>query len=74
MSAAAQSADSSKYLTPGSRAATSGARYAVIVGEDEAAARAVSIKPLRESGEQRTVPARDVVNALTPAAPTRAAD
>ena len=56
------------------KADASGARYALIVGEDEAAASAVSIKPLRESGEQRTVPARDVVNALTPAAPTRAAD
>ena len=33
----------------------SGARLALIVGEDEAVAGEVSIKPLREAGEQRTV-------------------
>ena len=56
------------------KADASGARYALIVGEDEAAAQAVSVKPLRQSGDQRAVPARDVVNALTPASPVRAAD
>jgi histidyl-tRNA synthetase len=34
------------------RADASGARYAVIVGEDEAAAGEVSVKPLRGTGEQ----------------------
>ena len=34
------------------RADTSGARYAVIVGDDEAAAGVVSVKPLREASQQ----------------------
>jgi histidyl-tRNA synthetase len=34
------------------KADASGARYAVIIGDDEAQARQVSVKPLRESGEQ----------------------
>jgi histidyl-tRNA synthetase len=56
------------------KADASGARYALIVGEDEAAARTVSVKPLREPGEQRAVPARDVVDAMTPASPMRATE
>jgi len=38
------------------RADASGARYALLIGPDEAAAEAVSVKPLRQSGEQKTVP------------------
>ena len=38
------------------KADASGARYALIVGEDEAAAAEVSIKPLRKSGDQVRVP------------------
>jgi len=38
------------------RADASGARYALLIGEDEAAVGAVSIKPLREPGAQRSVP------------------
>ncbi|MBI3045803.1 MAG: histidine--tRNA ligase [Betaproteobacteria bacterium] len=34
------------------RADASGARFAVIVGDDEAAANVVSVKPLREAGQQ----------------------
>ena len=34
------------------RADASGARFAIIIGDDEAKAGAVSVKPLRESGEQ----------------------
>ena len=34
------------------RANSSGARYAVIIGDDEAGAGLVSLKPLREAGEQ----------------------
>ncbi len=34
------------------RADASGARYALIVGDDEAAANVVSVKPLRETGAQ----------------------
>ena len=46
------------------RADASGARYALIVGDDEAAAGTVAIKPLREAGEQRAVAARDVAQHL----------
>ncbi|MBI4192202.1 MAG: histidine--tRNA ligase [Betaproteobacteria bacterium] len=35
------------------KADASGARYAVIVGDDEVRAQQVSVKPLRETGEQR---------------------
>ena len=35
------------------KADASGARYAVIVGDDEAQAQEVSVKPLREAGAQR---------------------
>lgn len=37
------------------RADASGARYAVIIGDDEAAAGEVTLKPLREAAEQRRV-------------------
>ena len=42
------------------RADASGARYALIVGDDEAAAQTVAVKPLLERGEQRAVAARDI--------------
>ena len=42
------------------RADASGARYALIVGDDEAANESVAIKPLREPGEQRALRASDV--------------
>jgi histidyl-tRNA synthetase len=35
------------------KADSSGARYAVIIGVDEVAARQVSVKPLREAAEQK---------------------
>jgi histidyl-tRNA synthetase len=38
------------------RADASGARVAVIVGDDEAAAREASVKPLREDRDQTRVP------------------
>jgi histidyl-tRNA synthetase len=38
------------------RADASGARYALILGDDEAAANVVSVKPLRESGAQVALP------------------
>jgi len=38
------------------KADASGARFALLIGADEAAAEAVSVKPLRDSGEQKTVP------------------
>jgi histidyl-tRNA synthetase len=43
------------------RADASGARYALVVGDDEAAAGTVAVKPLRESGEQIAVPAAALV-------------
>jgi len=48
------------------KADASGARYALLIGADEAAAGAVSIKPLRESGEQKTVPIAGLKAALEP--------
>jgi histidyl-tRNA synthetase len=42
------------------KADASGARLAIIVGDDEAAAGAVAIKHLREAGEQVAVPVRDI--------------
>jgi len=42
------------------RADASGARYALIVGDDEAAAQQVAVKPLREAGEQVAVAAADI--------------
>ena len=38
------------------KADASGARYALLIGSDEATADSVSVKPLREPGEQKTVP------------------
>jgi len=43
------------------KADASGARLALIVGDDEAAADAVAIKTLREGGEQIVVPVHDLV-------------
>jgi histidyl-tRNA synthetase len=37
------------------KADASGARYAVIIGDDEVSARRVTLKPLRGGGEQRTL-------------------
>jgi histidyl-tRNA synthetase len=46
------------------RADASGALLAVIIGDDEAAAAEVSLKPLREAGEQRRVAMSDVAMAV----------
>jgi histidyl-tRNA synthetase len=48
------------------RADASAARFALLIGSDEAAAGVVSIKPLREPGEQRKVPLTELVAALAP--------
>ncbi len=48
------------------KADASGARYALLIGADEAAAETVSIKPLRESGEQKTIPIAGLRAALEP--------
>ena len=46
------------------KADASGAAFALIIGDDEAAAGNVSVKPLRGGGEQVAVPVADVVTAL----------
>jgi len=46
------------------RADASGARFALIVGDDEAAANRVAVKPLREAGEQTTLPPDEVAARL----------
>ena len=47
------------------RADASGARFALLIGADEAAANAVSVKPLREPGEQKTVPLNELRRVLS---------
>ena len=43
------------------KADASGARYAVIIGEDELASKRVTLKPLRGGGEQRTLEPREAL-------------
>jgi histidyl-tRNA synthetase len=47
------------------KADKSGARLALIWGEDEVAAQAVTVKPLRDGGGQRTVPLNELVTTLS---------
>jgi histidyl-tRNA synthetase len=54
------------FKTQMKRADSSGARMAVIVGDDEALAGEVSVKPLREAGEQRRLPIEHVDRACAP--------
>ena len=42
----------------------SGARFAAIVGEDEAAAGVVTLRPLRAEGEQQQVPTADLIDTI----------
>jgi histidyl-tRNA synthetase len=42
----------------------SGARFAAIVGEDEAAAGVVTLRPLRSDGEQQQVPTTDLIDTI----------
>jgi len=46
------------------RADASKARFALLIGSDEAASSSVTVKPLRESGEQKTVPLAGLAAAL----------
>jgi len=46
------------------RADKSGARFALVLGEDEVASGAVTIKPLRDEGEQSTVPETELIARL----------
>jgi histidyl-tRNA synthetase len=43
------------------KADASGARYAVILGDSEVQDRKVTLKPLRENGEQRTLPLEEAI-------------
>jgi histidyl-tRNA synthetase len=52
----------------------SGARVAVIIGPDEVAALAATVRPLRGSGKQRTVPLAEVTAAVRDAAGRDRAD
>jgi histidyl-tRNA synthetase len=46
------------------KADASGARFAVVIGDDEAGAGVVSLKPLREGGEQTRVSVAEAVNLI----------
>jgi histidyl-tRNA synthetase len=46
------------------RANGSGARFAVIIGEDEAARGVAAVKDLREDGEQEDVPLAEIASRL----------
>jgi histidyl-tRNA synthetase len=46
------------------RADASGARYALIIGQDEASKDTVAVKPLREGGEQVAVPSMELAQRL----------
>jgi histidyl-tRNA synthetase len=46
------------------RADVSGARFAVIVGDDEATRQMVALKPLREPGEQAQVSAEEAASII----------
>jgi histidyl-tRNA synthetase len=48
------------------RADASGARYALVLGEDEAAAQRVGVKPLRASGEQQALSPEQLAAHLRP--------
>jgi histidyl-tRNA synthetase len=53
------------------RADRSGARYAVILGDDEVAQQVATLKPLREETGQRQVPLANLAAELAPLAGAR---
>jgi len=46
------------------KADASGARFAVIVGDDEAGSGVVSVKPLREAGEQKRASVAEAIDLI----------
>jgi histidyl-tRNA synthetase len=50
------------------KADASGARFALVIGDDEAAAGTVAVKPLRAQGEQVAVPVTALASHLAHAA------
>ena len=53
-------ADGGNFKAQMKRADASGARFALVIGDDEAAAGTVGVKPLRGEGAQVTVPTKDL--------------
>jgi len=53
-----------EVFEPGLAEVFVGARFAVIVGDDEAAANAVSVKPLRKDAQQVRVPIDEAVRLI----------
>ena len=53
------------------RADVSGARYAILIGDDEAAAASATVKPLRGGGEQFAVPVAALAASLSTCPPSR---
>jgi histidyl-tRNA synthetase len=62
--AVVQNAGGGSFKSQMKRADASGARYAIVIGDDEAARDVVAVKPLRESGEQREIAIADLVEAM----------
>jgi histidyl-tRNA synthetase len=58
-------ADGGSFKSQMKRADASGARFALIVGEEEAAANRVAVKPLRVAGEQMALPMEEVAARIT---------
>ncbi len=52
------------FKGPMKKADQSGARYAVLIGENEVTTRSVSVKPLRGQGEQRVLPEAEAIRAI----------
>jgi histidyl-tRNA synthetase len=57
-------AEGGSFKSQMKRADASKARFALLIGSDEAASSSVTVKPLRESGEQKTVPLAGLAAAL----------
>ena len=54
-----------KFSSQMKKADASGARYAVVIGDDEVASRCVTLKPLRGGGEQKTLPPGEALAEVT---------
>ena len=63
--AAVLNAGGGSFKSQMKRADASGARYALLIGDDEAATGSVGVKPLRTPGEQTAVPLADVLARLS---------
>ncbi len=68
--AAVLNAGGGSFKSQMKRADVSGARFAVLIGDDEAAAGTATVKPLRGGGEQFTVPVAELATALSASPPS----